>query len=115
MNTQIVKTKTGYGIERGCRFCGSLKMDIIEGKPPHGKGLSCTGCGRHNGWLSKADEQLLCEFIHSGTIDLNQIMKNRDQAENLSIEAARTGDMPKYHSMIKLRDKYQSQLEEHSK
>lgn len=115
MQTQIVKTKSGYGIERGCRFCGSLRMNIIEGKPPHGKGLSCPGCSRHNGWLSKADEELLTQFIQNGKIDIAQIIKNREQAELLSIEAARTGDMPKYHSMIKLRDKYQEQIEEHSK
>lgn len=110
--TSIVKTPTGFNIERPCKYCGTLTMELSEAKPPHGQGLRCTGCKRHNGWVSKADQAILDDANKDGFIDMEKLTTGRDQAQRLADEAAREGEFGKQMSMIKLRDNYIKRIKE---
>lgn len=44
-----------------CSDCGCVEARIDVAKGPHGFGLRCFACNRHNGWMKKADSQALAE------------------------------------------------------
>lgn len=52
---KFITTPDGLFIERVCKYCGVVTNSLSEKRGPHGFGLRCTGCERHNGWLSYKD------------------------------------------------------------
>lgn len=60
MNANLMGVKVELNDERGalkpCLYCGSV-LATLTGPSKHGihaAGVRCDGCGKHIGWLSKA-------------------------------------------------------------
>lgn len=94
MKTELIQNATGFTIERGCKYCGCLEMNISEAKGPHGFGLECPGCKRHNGWLSKMHTMVIENARKVGFIDYIELKRQREQFKNLQYTASMEGDFP---------------------
>lgn len=41
---------------RECKYCGAFAYPAVgDGKGPHAASLNCAECGRHIGWMKRAD------------------------------------------------------------
>jgi len=40
-----------------CKSCGNLFFNLTEPKGPHSYGLRCGQCGKHAGWIGKAEAE----------------------------------------------------------
>jgi hypothetical protein len=49
-----------------CRRCGDPVAIVGPGTPPHYASLHCRSCGRHHGWLSRANCTFLTKVINNG-------------------------------------------------
>ena len=50
-------------LPKTCSECADLVAIIGAGKPPHSASLLCRSCGRHRGWVSRANYAFLSEII----------------------------------------------------
>ena len=49
-----------------CKHCGEEEYPVVgDGKGPHAASLSCSSCGRHIAWMSKADFEFYHELVEA--------------------------------------------------